>query len=40
VKALDEGIVKQQQTIADTFFELGLIPNKISIADVVRKGGA
>lgn len=40
VKALDEGIVKQQQAIADTFFELGLIPNKISIADVVRKGGA
>lgn len=40
VKALDEGVVKQQQAIADTFFDLGLIPNKISIADVVRKGGA
>ncbi|MDX3974137.1 sulfonate ABC transporter substrate-binding protein [Shinella sp.] len=40
VKAIDESVVKQQQAIADTFFDLGLIPKKISIADVVRKGGA
>jgi sulfonate transport system substrate-binding protein len=40
VKAIDDGVVKQQQSIADTFFDLGLIPNKISIADAVRKGGA
>ncbi|HEV7321143.1 MAG TPA: sulfonate ABC transporter substrate-binding protein [Ensifer sp.] len=40
VKALDDSIVKQQQAIADTFFDLGLIPNKISIANAVRKGGA
>jgi sulfonate transport system substrate-binding protein len=40
VKAIDESVVKQQQSIADTFFNLGLIPEKISIADVVRKGGA
>ncbi len=40
VKAIDEGVVKQQQAIADTFFGLGLIPQKISIADAVRKGGA
>ena len=40
VKAIDESVVKQQQSIADTFFDLGLIPKKISIADVVRKGGA
>lgn len=40
VKTIDKAVVTQQQTIADTFFDLGLIPNKISIADVVRKGGA
>ncbi|WP_331376095.1 sulfonate ABC transporter substrate-binding protein [Sinorhizobium chiapasense] len=40
VKAIDNGVVTQQQAIADSFFDLGLIPNKISIADVVRKGGA
>ncbi len=40
VKALDDSIVKQQQAIADTFFDLGLIPNRISIANAVRKGGA
>lgn len=40
VKAIDESVIKQQQAIADTFFELGLIPAKLSIADVVRKGGA
>lgn len=40
VRPLDETVVKQQQAIADTFFDLGLIPKKLSIADVVRKGGA
>lgn len=40
VKAIDDKVVAQQQAIADTFFDLGLIPNRISIADVVRKGGA
>ncbi len=40
VKAIDDKVAAQQQAIADTFFDLGLIPNKISIADVVRKGGA
>ena len=40
VKAIDESVVRQQQAIADTFFELGLIPERISIADVTRKGGA
>lgn len=40
IKPLDESVVKQQQVIADTFFDLGLIPKKISIADVVHKGGA
>ncbi|SIR23505.1 sulfonate transport system substrate-binding protein [Rhizobium sp. RU20A] len=40
VKTLDEAVVAQQQAIADTFFELGLVPKKLSIADAVWKGGA
>lgn len=40
IKALDEAVVAQQQAIADTFFDLGLIPKKLTIADVVWKGGA
>ncbi|MGV3549484.1 sulfonate ABC transporter substrate-binding protein [Rhizobium sp.] len=40
VKQLDAAVVEQQQKIADTFTELGLIPKKLTIADVVRKGKA
>lgn len=40
VKPLDETVIRQQQAIADTFFDLGLIPKKLSIADATRKGGA
>jgi sulfonate transport system substrate-binding protein len=40
VKAIDDAVVAQQQAIADTFFDLKLIPKKLSIADVVRKGKA
>ena len=40
VKALDDKVIAQQQAIADTFFGLGLIPKKISIADATRKGAA
>lgn len=40
VKAIDDSVVAQQQAIADTFFDLKLIPRKLSIADVVRKGKA
>ncbi|TRL40744.1 MULTISPECIES: sulfonate ABC transporter substrate-binding protein [Rhizobium] len=40
VKALDKTVIAQQQAIADTFFALGLIPTKLVIADVVRKGAA
>lgn len=40
VKTLDAAVVTQQQAIADTFFELDLIPKKLSIADAVWKGGA
>ncbi|TCM78472.1 sulfonate ABC transporter substrate-binding protein [Rhizobium sp. BK068] len=40
VKNLDDSVVAQQQDIADTFFKLKLIPKKVTIADVVRKGKA
>lgn len=40
VKAIDDSVVTQQQAIADTFFDLKLIPKKLSIADAVRKGKA
>lgn len=40
VKELDAAVIEQQQKIADTFSELGLIPKKLVIADVVRKGKA
>ncbi|MBW9115630.1 sulfonate ABC transporter substrate-binding protein [Rhizobium cauense] len=37
IKSLDDAVVAQQQAIADTFFELKLIPKPVRIADVVRK---
>lgn len=40
IKAIDEAVVAQQQAIADTFFDLKLIPKKLSISDVIRKGKA
>lgn len=35
VRPITPEVVAQQQAIADTFFDLGLIPKKISIADAV-----
>jgi sulfonate transport system substrate-binding protein len=40
IKPLDADVVAQQQAIADAFHSLGLIPEKISIADVVRRAGS
>ncbi|MBX5105113.1 sulfonate ABC transporter substrate-binding protein [Rhizobium lentis] len=40
VKSLDDTVVAKQQSIADTFFKLKLIPKEVTIADVVRKGKA
>lgn len=40
VKALDDTVIAQQQAIADTFFELKLIPKKVTIADAVRRAKA
>ena len=38
IKPIDAAVVAEQQRIADTFFELGLLPKKITIADAVRTG--
>jgi sulfonate transport system substrate-binding protein len=38
IKPIDSTVIKEQQSIADTFFELGLLPKKITISDAVRAG--
>lgn len=38
IKSLDDTVIAQQQSIADTFYQLKLIPRKLKIADAVRKG--
>lgn len=40
LQPIDDKVVAEQQKIADTFLQLGLIPKPISVADVVRKPGA
>ncbi len=37
IKPIDDGVIAEQQKIADAFFGLGLIPKPIRIADAVRK---
>ena len=37
LKPIDEAVIAEQQKIADTFFELGLLPKAIKISDVIRK---
>ena len=37
IKPIDDEVVAKQQKIADTFFQLGLIPSAIKIADAVRR---
>lgn len=38
IKLIDATVIAEQQRIADTFFELGLLPKKITISDAVRTG--
>lgn len=38
IKPIDGKVIAEQQSIADTFFELGLLPKKITISDAVRPG--
>ena len=38
IKPIDGAVIAEQQSIADTFFQLGLLPKKITISDAVRPG--
>jgi sulfonate transport system substrate-binding protein len=38
IKPIDGKVIAEQQSIADTFFQLGLLPKKITISDAVRPG--
>lgn len=40
VKPLSAEVTAQQQSIADTFLALGLLPKAITVADAVRKASA
>jgi len=40
VAPLSQKVIADQQLVADTFFELGLLPKKIVVADAVRKGAS
>jgi len=33
-------VIAEQQRIADTFFELKLLPKKINVSDAIRKSGS
>lgn len=37
LRPIDEAVIAEQQRIADTFFELGLLPEPIKVSDVVHK---
>lgn len=40
IKPLDEGVVAEQQRIADTFHALGILPKRITVSDAVRRSGS
>ena len=40
IRPLDASVVAQQQSIADTFYALGLIPKSIVVSTIVRKSGS
>src|SRR3954463_6246510 len=39
IKPLSDGVIADQQQVADSFFALGLIPKQIRISDVARRQG-
>lgn len=39
IKYLDDGIVAQQQDVANRFAELGLVPRKVEVRKIVWKPG-
>jgi sulfonate transport system substrate-binding protein len=40
IKPIDEQVLVEQQKLADTFHELGLIPKPIHVSDIARKSGS
>ena len=40
IKPITDGVINDQQQVADTFFSLGLIPKQIKISDVARRSGS
>jgi sulfonate transport system substrate-binding protein len=40
IKPLDDATVAQQQSIADTFYALGLLPKPLQVSAIVRKAGS
>jgi sulfonate transport system substrate-binding protein len=40
IKPITDGVVADQQQVADTFFTLGLIPKAITVSEVARKPGS
>jgi sulfonate transport system substrate-binding protein len=40
IKPITDSVVADQQQVADTFFNLGLIPKPIKISDVARRSGS
>ena len=39
IRPITEGVIADQQQVADTFFSLGLIPKQIKISDAARRPG-
>jgi sulfonate transport system substrate-binding protein len=40
IKPITDGVIADQQQVADTFFALGLLPKTIKISDVARRPGS
>jgi sulfonate transport system substrate-binding protein len=40
IKPITPDVIAEQQRIADTFFELKLLPKKINVSDAIRKSGS
>jgi sulfonate transport system substrate-binding protein len=40
IKPLDDATIAQQQSIADTFYALGLLPKPVRVSAIVRKAGS
>jgi len=40
IRPINEQVIAEQQRIADTFFELKLLPKPVKISDAIRKPGS